>query len=495
MGFKEDADFARFVSMGAIGSAQVADDLRGRLGHDPIELERYAMSNKVWQTKVKRLRLPDLVCASCGVRVESRAKSKLGIILSHSDVPGREWDAGGMRETDLYAFLRVQLGVDLSGAVSTPHYLSTAALRASLTGAKRSAAKAASEGSEVTLTWPHWVPKKSGRFIETDSEGRLFCEFDDGSSYRYYQWKGWPSPGYVYLTEGSEVIANETILAGIVPHEPPDACPGRTWDLGEALKSGDEVDHYAAAKVVGLRGRADLEPALRDTLGRNLDWRVAVESLGSLARLGDAAAIDGILAFAHSDEAEQQMEAAFVLGELGSDEASDALAALAADREFTKDLRAAAAWGLGQAPGARADLALSLTVDDDEFVALHAITGIDELPDSLVRTLQGWLAESNQRHAAVAAQLLLRHEKIEALVDASLQGEPARLWALRALGDLPKDLVLERAAGRLDPESLAALGPLWQAQGDWLRTGGAEGLEALDVQKVRFDPGRPTLSQ
>ena len=83
MGFKEDADFARFVSMGAIGSAAVASHLRSRLGHQPIELERYAMANKVWQTKVKRIRLPDLLCVRCGLRIESRAKSKLAVVLSH----------------------------------------------------------------------------------------------------------------------------------------------------------------------------------------------------------------------------------------------------------------------------------------------------------------------------------------------------------------------------------------------------------------------------
>ena len=61
MGFKEDADFARFVSMGAVGVAAVAFDLSEAHGHRMVELERYAMANKVWQTKVKRLRLPDLL--------------------------------------------------------------------------------------------------------------------------------------------------------------------------------------------------------------------------------------------------------------------------------------------------------------------------------------------------------------------------------------------------------------------------------------------------
>lgn len=32
---------------------------------------------------------------------------------------------------------------------------------------------------------------------------------------------------------------------------------------------------------------------------------------------------------------------------------------------------------------------------------------------------------------------------------------------------------------------------MWRGQDDWLRTEGKEGLDALDVQKVRFDPANP----
>jgi hypothetical protein len=91
VGFKEDAEFARSVSMGATGTKAVARCLHEQHGHRLIELERFAMANKVWQTKVKRLRLPDLLCLACGRRVESRAKSVFAIEVSDSDKPGRQW--------------------------------------------------------------------------------------------------------------------------------------------------------------------------------------------------------------------------------------------------------------------------------------------------------------------------------------------------------------------------------------------------------------------
>ena len=215
MGFKEDADFARFVSVGAIGTAAVADRLRDRYGHQPIELERYAMANKVWQTKVKRLRLPDLLCVRCGLRVESRAKSKLKIMLSHSDAPGRKWDDGGMRDEDLFAFLLADINQDPPHC-GAPIFFATGALRASITQARRSAPKAASEGSEVTLTWPCWVPAKRGRFVHVDNEDRIVFEGDDGKVQRYWHWRNWAGPRFVYSKRGEFFQGDEKVLAGVV---------------------------------------------------------------------------------------------------------------------------------------------------------------------------------------------------------------------------------------------------------------------------------------
>ncbi len=67
MGLKVDSSFLKFVTMGALGVRGVAD-LMTQAGLQPIELERYSRSNKIWQTKVKRLRLPDLLCVKTGIR-------------------------------------------------------------------------------------------------------------------------------------------------------------------------------------------------------------------------------------------------------------------------------------------------------------------------------------------------------------------------------------------------------------------------------------------
>jgi hypothetical protein len=132
-------------------------------------------------------------------------------------------------------------------------------------------------------------------------------------------------------------------------------------------------------------------------------------------------------------------------------------------------------------------LVLPYTVDDDEIVALHAIAGIPSLPDELIPGLLDWLRQDDV-HAATAAQLLLRHKAVKPLLEALHEGGRPRLWALRALGDLSPDLVRSLGGEQLTPEIECALEPIWIGRQDWLRGAGAEGLAALDVQKVRYNP-------
>ena len=105
MGFKTDWSFLDKISMGAVGTEAVIEQLN-QMGHRVIELERYCTSNKIWATKIKRLRIPDLLCLRCGRRIESRAKSKLGIIMSDSENnEDRRWFCG-LRDTDWVAFIQ-----------------------------------------------------------------------------------------------------------------------------------------------------------------------------------------------------------------------------------------------------------------------------------------------------------------------------------------------------------------------------------------------------
>lgn len=71
-----------------------------------------------------------------------------------------------------------------------------------------------------------------------------------------------------------------------------------------------------------------------------------------------------------------------------------------------------------------------------------------------------------------------------ALADAAQSALHA--YRLASFGDLPPELV-QRCGGKLLTGEIGQdLEPTWIGREDWLRGHGAEGLEALDVQKVRF---------
>ena len=95
LALKPDSSFFRKVALGAMGSRHVAQDLE-RLGHRIGELERGAMDTKLWkEIKPKRVRIPDLVCEFCGLRVESRTKTRTELFMSHSPTDReRAWDCG-----------------------------------------------------------------------------------------------------------------------------------------------------------------------------------------------------------------------------------------------------------------------------------------------------------------------------------------------------------------------------------------------------------------
>jgi hypothetical protein len=149
MGFKTDISFLRFITMGALATRHVMGQLT-HLGFTPIELERYASSNKIWATKIKRLRLPDLLCIHTGMRVEVRAKSKLEIRMSHApNNAERHWDAGNA-DTDIVALVPCREGDDDSLVAGDASFFTFGALRKSVGPNRLSRLKAASEDLSST---------------------------------------------------------------------------------------------------------------------------------------------------------------------------------------------------------------------------------------------------------------------------------------------------------------------------------------------------------
>lgn len=209
MGLKVDSSFLKFVTMGALGTRRVSD-LMARAGLQPIELERYSRSNKIWSTKVKRLRLPDLLCVRTGLRVEVRAKSKLTIKMSDASAnPNRRWNTG-LAPRDMIAFVLIREEADGTlHPAQNAEFFWVESLEATEAQSKLGPPKSASEGAERDREWPSTVATSNG-VVQAVDDTRLTARLANDRN-QTYQLRGKAA----YFAPGEAFLAESQFLAGI----------------------------------------------------------------------------------------------------------------------------------------------------------------------------------------------------------------------------------------------------------------------------------------
>jgi len=457
MGLKADTSFLRFVSMGAVGALSVKSHLEG-LGFQPIELERYCTSNKIWQTKVKRLRLPDLLCVRTGIRFEVRGKSALAIKMSHAEKnPDRAWDAG-LRDQDIVAFVRVEEQADASFvAPNPPVCFSVGDLRRSVHLAKLGPPKSASEGAERDLTWPAIVPKKDGVVTYVDDCRLKILKFGEAHPKYTYQLKE-KTP---YVQVDDEFKGQVTVLASAIENLlNPAALVGQGWDPLGLLNSSHPIDRYAAVKSFPFTCGVDasVERSLECLATEDPDVRVRLEAAGSLASLGRERGFDLIETAITSPERwgndrlssdALQMEVALILSEIGSrqrssKEARDLLRGIADGGSLqNEEVRQAAVWGLGRGGCGAYESLIEFLDDPDDRVSLHAICAFgSDLGEAVVEALVDLLVSGSEREQASASEVLSRNAG-SGVVRRLLQQSEVETsdWVLATLGRLPPDLL------------------------------------------------------
>jgi len=173
--YKSDVSFLEKISLGAVGTRKVFQDVAAQ-GHYPIELERGSMNFKIWKRiKIKRVRVPDILCIQCGKRVESRAKTSLEITMSHStSTLERGWDFG-LEENDYIALVKcIRSGEKpIDWVAEEPvQYVQVGNMREAYGKglAFSEKPKGAGEGFEIRVTWPSSLARDDGEVISVDSK-------------------------------------------------------------------------------------------------------------------------------------------------------------------------------------------------------------------------------------------------------------------------------------------------------------------------------------
>lgn len=473
MGFKSDREFLRNVSIGAIGTRKIATILR-QGGFRIIELERYCSSNKIWATKIKRLRVPDLLCLDSGTRIECRAKADLKITMSHAvNNADRAWDKG-LRDNDLVAFIRCWSTNDIWIASDRVALFRVADMRSTWHTAKQEGRKSASEGSEVRVTWPATIANRAGHVL-TVSPDCITTQTDGGrrQSYRLFRKSNSRSVRLTpHVSVGDEFGDGDTVLASALPAMlSPAAFPSQYYDFFIDLESDSAESVYAAVKALGyLPEAADKSRSrLGHLLHHSQDGRIRLEAAASLARLGFAEGWDSITRILRDHDAtrEYRMESALIVAEMPDRRSVDLLKGLLEDTSNDSELRAAGAWGLPAVSSDADSTDLRAHVHDhDEVVAVHAILALSRLirSDNLESILQEVGDDRRQSAGLVRAVLLSRLSfvpDIVRLIRAS--SGRRRQWLLYALACLGRD-ACGRYVSSQAPELLGELDFFWTHQ-------------------------------
>ena len=219
--------------------------------------------------------------------------------------------------------------------------------------AKLSQRKSASEGSEVSLTWPASVPGTAGTVTAIEANA-IKTTLSNGRKQTYPLKRGKRPQLNAHVKVGDTFGDGDTVIASVMPAiVPPIAPKVSQYDFLVDLGSTETETAYIAVKALGFLPALSAKSSSRlaQILHAHGDGRVRLEAAASLARLGDNAGWKYLETIGNDKgaEPEYRMESALILAELPDKRTTALLTAIANEAGNDSELRAAATWGLTSA--------------------------------------------------------------------------------------------------------------------------------------------------
>ena len=492
LALKPDSSFFRKIALGAVGSRHVARDL-DRLGHEIVELERGAMDTKLWrEVKRKRVRIPDLVCQRCGLRVESRAKTKTELSMSHSFTDlERAWDFG-MVNSDLIAFPVCKVHEEeqwSAGRLKEPvsywhernwirwqpegkvNYVRVSRFRAAPPGS--AATKGVTEGSETSVAWKARFSRRDG-LVEA-VEGRRITIARIGDGHRHTQTI--PESLHIFVARDQQVTRNQIIASAVPPENNEDlgcsmALPER--HLQQLLASRERTQRFTGVKLARLRRDGSFGTLIAGLeADREEDVYIRLEAAAYLVAVRSASADVLFTPYLGTPDPQIQLETVISLGETRTDACVAMLSTILDDAERPYFARSAAAWCLSQIGSREACQRLVRAFADvDRNIRDEALEGILTANTGALPVLLDGLRQVDPAIAAGCAEALRQRATDDAVREVSeqLTGAEPSIWAVWLAGNLPRERLAETVAHleRTAPHVHYAIILLWSFVESWV---------------------------
>ena len=480
--FKSDDSFLRKLAVGAAGTNQTIERLTA-LGFNPIELERGSTGFKIWKKiKIKRIRVPDVLCLNTGVRFESRGKTKLEISMSHSlNDPNRAWDVG-MRDDDFVSIsvfdqsLENPTDVKL---VSPVHFVKVADMRQIFAEGQvlTTVPKGFEEGSEIRAIWPSATANAESVVTEIDDKNVTLEQVASGRKQRI---KLARSKGILLesqVKEGERVYANQ-IVASVIPVATVLAPPAIVKEefFIQKLTSVNLSERYGAAKALRFRGfdgaRVVLEGRLTDT---DENIYVQLEAAAALASINQESAWEFLESRIRAEPMvvplETQLETIIVASEIRHERSEALLIEVLEDVERDDELRAGAAWALGQFETNTAAKALVNTFNaTSREVKTEAARALLQISGQQIPFLVDLLGSADTEKRDGLAWVLAKAGRFDPNVLLGGGDDNLRRWIAYIVGQ-GKDRFSDEEIEKLratDSEVYFAASVLWQILSSWV---------------------------
>lgn len=481
--FKNDDSFLKKLAVGAAGTNSTIDRLKA-MGFNPIELERGSMGFKIWKKiKIKRVRVPDILCLNTGLRFESRGKTKLEISMSHSlKDPKRAWDAG-MRDDDVVSIVMFEQNdrspTDLK-RISPVHFVDVRELRRAFAAKQVSITrpKGAEEGSEIRVIWTCAAARQRSSVVAVDPTKISLSSIPSAQSQTIQLNR---SQGRMILmpqVRAGDVVEENQIVASVVPVCTNLQCPAPVSEdyFIERLASVNLSERYAAAKALRYRGYTDARSVLHSRMADpDEDIYVQLEAAAALAAYDEPsgwAFIENKLRSPLMEiPLETQLETVIVASEIPRPRSEQLLIEVLRDSGRDDELRAGAAWGLGQFASAESAAALVDTFDSNPMdIRIEAARALLRISEPQIPHLIELLKSGDRTKRDGLAWVLARTGKFDPSQVLTEADDDLRRWVSYVLGYGRDKFVRSEvdAICNSDPEVYFAASVLWQLMASWV---------------------------